>query len=184
MCFSLSHLPPVSHSHHSWSFSIFVLLLPVITIIKPERICMVSFTKSFLSVKGDEIFGGAEKGREGEKKLPSGATTKWKQHSQPKACSLKQQRPEQRRCCVFSTTSVLYGGPDLSRRWPQPVREGVVCLEMTHYTSCVRPQSCCQSGEATVQGQIHFHSSRTRKFSLCQTPAVALLGLRNCPNTV
>lgn len=106
-----------------------------------------------------------EGGLEGEN-LPPGATTKWKQQSQPKACSVKQQCPEQRRCCVFSTTSVLYGGPDLSQGWPQPVREEAVCWEMTHYTSRVGPQSCCQSGNRQSKTRSIFLRLETEIFSL------------------
>lgn len=94
--------------------------LLVITIIKAARICMVSFTKSSPSVWRWNLgrsrkTGGGEKRK---KKLPQEQQTKWKQQSQPKACSLEQELPEQRRCCVFPTTPVLYGGLDLSRAWP------------------------------------------------------------------
>ena len=92
--------------------------LLVITIIKAARICMVSFTKSSPSVWAMKSREEQEDGRGEKKKLPQEQQTKWKQQSQPKACSLEQELPEQRRCCVFPTTPVLYGGLDLSRAWP------------------------------------------------------------------
>lgn len=106
-----SPLFPTSINPESQHSPGIVPALLVITIIKAVRICMASFTKSSPSVWVMKSLGGV--GR--ETKLPREQQLNENSSLSPKRVHSSRNPPEQRGCCVFSATLVLYGGFDLSR---------------------------------------------------------------------